>query len=59
MEQGCASKGSYVERELAIVFSVTFFSNNSGSNGQKASPLRQKVSRYITAMERFIKITLL
>ena len=39
------SKGSHAARELATVFSVTFFSNNRWSIGQNAL---QKVSRHRT-----------
>ena len=43
------SKGNHSARELATIFSVLFFGNNSWSVGLCAPPPQQKVFRHITA----------
>ena len=44
------SKATHAARELATVFSVTFFCSNSWLIGQNALPPEQKVSRHIATL---------
>ena len=44
----------HAARELATVFSIAFFSNNSWSIGQNASPPQQKVPQHITGYHLFL-----